>query len=70
MAKFAKIRGLLATTRTRTYARSAERNAEGVESPSVRLPRVSRTGGMGLDRDSLSSMKVSELRTLCKERGY
>ena len=24
---------------------------------------------MGLDRDSLSSMKVSELRTLCKEKG-
>jgi hypothetical protein len=35
----------------------------------VRLPSVSRTGGMGLDRDSLSSMKVSELRTLCKEKG-
>ena len=35
----------------------------------MRLPRVSRTGGMGLDRDSLSSMKVSELRTLCKEKG-
>ena len=53
----------------RTYPRSAKRNAEGVESPSVRLPSVSRTGGMGLDRDSLSSMKVSELRTLCKEKG-
>ncbi len=53
----------------RTYHRSAKRNAEGVESPSVRLPSVSRTGGMGLDRDSLSSMKVSELRTLCKEKG-
>ena len=35
----------------------------------MRLPSVSRTGGMGLDRDSLSSMKVSELRTLCKEKG-
>ncbi len=53
----------------RTYHRSAKLNAEGVESPSVRLPSVSRTGGMGLDRDSLSSMKVSELRTLCKEKG-
>ena len=57
------------TTRPRTYARSAKRNAEGVESPGVRLPNVSRTGGMGLDRDSLSSLKVSELRTLCKENG-
>ena len=35
----------------------------------MRLTSVSRTGGMGLDRDSLSSMKVSELRTLCKEKG-
>ncbi|MEK9909291.1 MAG: SAP domain-containing protein [Candidatus Thalassarchaeaceae archaeon] len=35
----------------------------------MRLPSVSLTGGMGLDRDSLSSMKVSELRTLCKEKG-
>ena len=35
----------------------------------MRLTSVSRTGGMGLDHDSLSSMKVSELRTLCKERG-
>ena len=59
----------MATSHTRAYARSAKRNAEGVESPSVRLPSVSRTGGMGLDRDSLSSMKVSELRTLCKEKG-
>ena len=59
----------LANSPTRAYARSAKRNAEGVESPSVRLPSVSRTGGMGLDRDSLSSMKVSELRTLCKEKG-
>ncbi|MEL0335692.1 MAG: SAP domain-containing protein, partial [Euryarchaeota archaeon] len=24
---------------------------------------------MGLDRDSLSTMKVSELRSLCKEKG-
>ena len=60
---------ILAASLTRAYARSAKRNAEGVESPSVRLPSVSRTGGMGLDRDSLSSMKVSELRTLCKEKG-
>ena len=51
------------------YPRSAKRNAEGVESPTVRLPSVSRAGGMGLDRDSLSSMKVSELRALCKEKG-
>ena len=51
------------------YPRSAKRNAEGVESPTVRLPSVSRAGGMGLDRDSLSSMKVSELRVLCKEKG-
>ena len=58
-----------AVSHTRAYPRSAKRNAEGVESPSVRLPRVSRTGGMGLDRDSLSSLKVSELRTLCKENG-
>ena len=35
----------------------------------MRLPSVSRTGGMGLDRDTLSSMKVSELRSLCKEKG-
>ncbi|MEC9394101.1 MAG: SAP domain-containing protein [Candidatus Thermoplasmatota archaeon] len=35
----------------------------------MRLPSVSRAGGMGLDRDSLSSMKVSELRALCKEKG-
>ncbi len=59
----------MATSHTRAYARSAKRNAEGVESPSVRLPSVSRTGGMGLDRDSLSSMKVSELRNLCREKG-
>ena len=51
------------------YPRSAKRHAEGVESPTVRLPSVSRAGGMGLDRDSLSSMKVSELRALCKEKG-
>ena len=51
------------------YPRSAKRNAEGVERPTVRLPSVSRAGGMGLDRDSLSSMKVSELRALCKEKG-
>ena len=51
------------------YPRSAKLNAEGVERPTVRLPSVSRAGGMGLDRDSLSSMKVSELRALCKEKG-